>query len=44
MYYSKYSYSLDGATRNGVIYPSKDPMIFELKFPNEDILGQVTTY
>ena len=42
--YSKYSYSLDGATRNGVIYPSKDPMIFELKFPNEDILGQVTTY
>ena len=42
--YSIYKYSLDGATRNGVIYPSLDPMIFELKHPNEDIRGQVTTY
>ena len=42
--YSISKYSLEGATRNGVIYPSKDPSIFELKFPSTDILGQITTY
>ena len=42
--YSQYKYSIDGATRNGVIYPSMDPSIFELKYPDTDIKGQVTTY
>ena len=42
--YSKYQYSFDRATRDGVIYPSMDPSIFELKFPNEDINGRITTY
>ena len=42
--YSKYIYPLDTATRGGVIYPSLDPSIFELKFPNSDIKGRVTTY
>ena len=39
--YSKYAYDIDGATQNKVIYPSLDPMIFEVKFPNEDIKGRV---
>ena len=42
--YSKYKYSLDAATRNGVIYPSIDPSIFEVKYPDADINGRITTY
>ena len=42
--YSKYKYDFTGATKNGVIYPSMDPSIFELKYPNTDIKGRVTTY
>ena len=30
-----------GATRNGVIYPSIDPMVFEVKYPDTDIRGRV---
>ena len=39
--YSPFAYDIDGATQNKVIYPSLDPMIFELKFPNEDIKARV---
>ena len=42
--YSQYKYDFEGATRNEVIYPSLDPSIFELKYPNTDINGRVTTY
>ena len=42
--YSQYKYDFEGATRKGVIYPSLDPSIFELKYPNLDINGQITTY
>jgi hypothetical protein len=42
--YSQYSYGFTKATRDGVIYPSMDPSIFELKFPDKDINGRVTTY
>ena len=42
--YSQYKYDFDGATRKGIIYPSLDPSIFELKYPNTDIKGRVTTY
>ena len=42
--YSQHKYSLKDATRNGIIYPSMDPSIFEIKYPNSDIKGQVTTY
>jgi hypothetical protein len=42
--YSQYKYDFIGATRKGVIYPSLDPSIFELKYPNTDIKGRVTTY
>jgi hypothetical protein len=39
--YSKYAYDVGGATANGVVYPSQDPSIFEVKFPNTDIKGRV---
>jgi len=39
--YSGNLYDIDSATKNGVIYPSLDPSIFELKFPASDIEGRV---
>ena len=42
--YSQYKYDFTQATRGGIIYPSLDPSLFELKFPNSDIKGRVTTY
>ena len=39
--YSSYSYDMVGANKNGVIYPSLDPMIFEVKYPDVDIRGRV---
>ena len=41
--YSQYGYDINGATRNNVVYPSYDPMIFEVKFPTTDIKGRITT-
>ena len=41
--YSQFAYDLEGATLNDVIYPSLDPMIFEVRFPNTDIKGKVVT-
>ena len=41
--YSKYGYDIDGATLNGTIFPSLDPSIFEVKYPNQDIKGKVVT-
>jgi len=39
--YSSYAYDVQGATIDDVIYPSLDPMIFEVKFPTIDIKGRV---
>ena len=39
--YSKYSYSMEAATISNVVYPSLDPSIFEVKYPNTDIQGRV---
>tara|TARA_R110000751_G_scaffold11771_4_gene40933 strand:+ start:4019 stop:5881 length:1863 start_codon:yes stop_codon:yes gene_type:complete len=39
--YSAYAYDIPGATINDVVYPSIDPMIFEVKYPNADIKGRV---
>jgi len=39
--YSDYAYDISGATKNGIIYPSIDPMIFEVKYPGADIQGRV---
>jgi hypothetical protein len=41
--YSQYGYDIAGATRNGNIYPSMDPAIFEVRYPNTDIQGRVVT-
>jgi hypothetical protein len=41
--YSKYSYDISAGTLNNVIYPSLDPSIFEIKYPNTDIQGRVVT-
>ena len=40
--YQPYQYDIDEATINGVIYPSLDPSIFELKSPSTDIIGNAT--
>jgi hypothetical protein len=39
--YSQYAYDIAGATQNQVIYPSLDPSIFEVRYPNQDIKGKV---
>ena len=39
--YSPRRYDMKYATRNGVIYPPKDPSIFEVKYPDTDIRGRV---
>ena len=39
--YSGNLYDIDTATKNGIIYPSLDPSIFELKYPGIDIEGHV---
>ena len=39
--YSQWAYDMDGANQNGTIFPSLDPSIFELKYPNVDIKGRV---
>ncbi len=42
--YSDYAYDITGATANNVVYPSLDPMIFEVKYPNTDIQGKVVPF
>lgn len=42
--YSKYSYDIKSATLNNVIYPSLDPCIFEIKYPDNDIQGRIVTF
>jgi len=39
--YSGNVYDMDSASKDGVVYPSLDPSIFELKFPDSDIEGRV---
>lgn len=39
--YSKYGYDINGAIKNGVLYPSKDPCVFEVRYPDNDIKGRV---
>jgi hypothetical protein len=42
--YSQFGYDIQGATVNNIIYPSIDPSIFEVKYPNSDIIGRVVTF
>ena len=39
--YSNFSYDLTSINSDEVIYPSIDPMIFEVKYPRQDIIGRV---
>jgi len=41
--YSLYGYDISGATRQGNVYPSLDPSIFEVRYPDIDILGRVVS-
>ena len=42
--YSDVLYDIAGATKNGITYPSLDPAIFEVKFPDRDIEGRITSF
>jgi hypothetical protein len=42
--YSQYGYDIAAATSNNIIYPSLDPSIFELRYPETDIQGRVIAY
>lgn len=39
--YSAHEYNLEQATLNKIIYPSLDPSVFEVKYPDNDIKGAV---
>ena len=39
--YSTNSYNIKAATKGKVVYPSLDPSVFEIKFPDSDIKGRV---
>lgn len=41
--YSNNIYDIKGATLNNIIYPSLDPSIFEVKYPNMDIKGKIVS-
>lgn len=38
--YSGNVYDIQAATKNNIIYPSLDPCVFEVKYPNTDIKGR----
>jgi hypothetical protein len=38
--YARNSYDIKAATKNKIVYPSLDPSIFEVKFPDKDIKGR----
>jgi len=42
--YSPYAYDIKGATKNNIIYPSLDPSIFEVRYPDNDIYGRVINF
>ena len=41
--YSSNKYDMKNATRSGIVYPPKDPTIFEVKYPDADIRGRVVS-
>tara|TARA_R110001583_G_scaffold25807_5_gene93376 strand:- start:328 stop:2187 length:1860 start_codon:yes stop_codon:yes gene_type:complete len=38
--YSGNEYDIDKAIKNNILYPSLDPSVFEVKYPNKDIKGK----
>ena len=41
--YSAFAYDTESATKDQIVYPSLDSSCFEVKFPDTDIKGRVTT-
>jgi len=41
--YSEYAYDINSATQSGIVYPSLDPSIFEVKYPGTDIKGRIVS-
>jgi len=39
--YANNSYNITAATKGKIVYPSLDPSVFEIKFPDSDIRGRV---
>ena len=39
--YSSNQYDIASATVNGIVYPSIDPCVFEVRYPSKDIVGRV---
>lgn len=42
--YSQHAYDIGAATKDGIIFPSLDPSIFEIKYPKNDIIGRVRAF
>lgn len=42
--YSSHAYNIDQSTKDGVLFPSLDPSIFEIKYPNNDIVGRARSF
>lgn len=42
--YSQHAYDISRATKDGIIFPSLDPSIFEVKYPDNDIIGRVRAF
>jgi|694.fasta_scaffold00957_43 hypothetical protein len=42
--YSKHVYDITNATKDGIIFPSLDPSVFEVKYPDNDIIGRVRAF
>jgi hypothetical protein len=42
--YSQHAYDIGAATKDGIIFPSLDPSIFEIKYPQNDIIGRVRAF
>jgi len=40
--YQNYRYDIDEATIDGIVYPSLDPCVFEIRYPERDIIGHAT--
>jgi hypothetical protein len=42
--YSQFKYDFATATKDGIIYPSLDPSLFEVKYLDTDIKGKIKQY
>jgi hypothetical protein len=40
--YNDFLYDIAAATDKGIIYPSLDPAIWEIRYPEKDITGSAT--